>query len=461
MKGTVSHSEGWQKLLVGIVLFAVLARVLVALYYGNGFGDIRGGTADQISYDMLAQRVVGGHGFSFPTTWWPFAQPDEPTAHWSFLYTGFLAVVYLIAGYQPMVARLVQAVVVGIALPVLAFRSARFLFGWRAGLVAAGISAVYFYFVTYGAALMTEAFYIVAVLWSLDVARRLVAGTATAHSAGTGKMTLWGLELGLAIGTAILLRQVILIFFLVMGLILLMWGRRQGRLKSVAMALAVAGAVSLLMLSPAIIRNYRVFGQWGMPNTNAGYAFFWSNHPIYGTRFESVLSEDHGVSYQELIPEELRGLNEAALDRALLWRGLAFIADDPGRYLLLSLSRIPVYFNFLPSPDSSLLSNAARVLSLGLFLPFMVHGLIIGTRKVLSAAAERGSEQDARRFFLLLLLVYVSVYTVIHLLSWANVRYRLPVDAVLILFAGYSLTVIAEWLAGAMRRSPEAERGLQ
>ena len=39
-----------------------------------------------------------------------------------------------------------------------------------------------------------------------------------------------------------------------------------------------------------------------------------------------------------------------------------------------------------------------------------------------------------------LLYLFIAVYTVIHLLSWALIRYRLPVDAVLIIFAAYGLT---------------------
>lgn len=446
-------------MLVSVLALAVLLRVALALYYGNGFEDIRGGTADQISYDMLAQRVVAGHGLSFPTAWWPFAQPDEPTSHWSFLYVGFLAAVYALVGYQPLAARLLQAIIVGVALPWLTFRQTRFLFGRRAGLIAAGISAIYFYFVTYGAALMTEAFYIVAILWSLDATRRLLSETSEGQSGSQRRLWLLGLELGLAIATAILLRQVILFFYMVMGVILLAWGRRQRSLKRVVTALTAASVLALLLLSPWIVRNYRLFGQMGMPNTNAGFAFFWSNHPIYGTRFEAVLSEEHGVSYQELIPEELHGLNEGALDRALLRRGLQFIAEEPGRYLLLTLSRIPVYFNFMPSADSTLLSNAARVLSFGLILPFMVHGLIAGSRRVLSPGEDGQKAPDGQRFFLLVLLTYVAVYTLVHLLSWANVRYRLPVDAVLIVFAGYSLDIIGQRAVGAIRRSPEAQHG--
>ncbi len=33
----------------------------------------------------------------------------------------------------------------------------------------------------------------------------------------------------------------------------------------------------------------------------------------------------------------------------------------------------------------------------------------------------------------------MATYTVVHIASWANVRYRLPVDAFWILFAGYAI----------------------
>ena len=34
-----------------------------------------------------------------------------------------------------------------------------------------------------------------------------------------------------------------------------------------------------------------------------------------------------------------------------------------------------------------------------------------------------------------LLILFIIIYTLIHLLSWALIRYRLPVDAVLLVFA--------------------------
>ncbi len=138
-------------------------------------------------------------------------------------------------------------------------------------------------------------------------------------------------------------------------------------------------------------------------------------------------------SYQELIPIELRGLDEAALDQALLRRGIQFVIDDPGRYLLLSLSRIPAYFKFWPSSESSLISNISRVASFGLLLPLMLYGLLrcLINRSSLSFRVDRSG--------IVLLYLFIGIYTAIHLLSWALIRYRLPVDAVLVMFAGAGL----------------------
>jgi hypothetical protein len=127
-------------------------------------------------------------------------------------------------------------------------------------------------------------------------------------------------------------------------------------------------------------------------------------------------------------------LDEAALDQALLGRGIQFIVDDPGRFFLLSLSRIPPYFMFWPSRDSSQISNLSRVTSFGLFLPFMLYGLI---RSVL----DRRKYESTRPMSLLYL--FMGVYALIHVLTWTLIRYRLPIDAILVIFAGLALVDLA------------------
>ncbi|MGQ9768881.1 MAG: ArnT family glycosyltransferase, partial [Anaerolineae bacterium] len=391
---------------------AVALRLAAAAALGDRV-EVLPGTYDQVSYHTLALRVLEGHGFTFSTDWWPLTRAGEPTAHWSFLYTLYLAGVYAVAGAHPLIARLLQALVAGVLGPWLAWRLGRRVAGEAVGLAAAGITAAYIYFIYYSAALMTETFFILAVLWALDRAMAL-AERPTLRTA---------LQLGLTLGLATLLRQLILAFvpFLLLWLV---W-QWHGRVRW-GMLLAPLVVIGLLIL-PWTVRNYRAFGHFVLLNTNAGYAFFWANHPIYGSDFPGLLPAD-GPSYQDLIPAELRHLDEAALDQALLRQGVRFVLDDPGRYLLLSLSKTREYFKFWPSAGSGLISNVSRVSSFGLFLPFMLYGLVRAAR-------------HWRRWSLLYL--FVAIYTLIHLLSWTLIRYRLPVDAVLLVFAGVAVQRVA------------------
>ena len=192
---------------------------------------------------------------------------------------------------------------------------------------------------------------------------------------------------------------------------------------------------------PWTIRNYRAFDTFVLLNTNAGFVFFWGNHPIHGYDFISILPAD-GPSYYSLIPDELLGLNEADLDRALLKQGLGFIQADVGRYLILSISRIEDYFKFWPSSDSGLISNLSRVLSFGILWPFMAYGLIYHLRRSFSAKA-------------LILYLFIVIYTGVHLLTWTLIRYRLPVDAILLVFAGVALVHLHEKLT---QRYPKIQR---
>ena len=92
------------KILLAILLLAVILRIAVALYLGN-IVDAPPLLTDQRSYHALGARLVAGHGYSFDIGWYPFTLPDTPTAHWSFLYSFFVAAVYEVAGVQPLAVR--------------------------------------------------------------------------------------------------------------------------------------------------------------------------------------------------------------------------------------------------------------------------------------------------------------------------------------------------------------------
>jgi 4-amino-4-deoxy-L-arabinose transferase-like glycosyltransferase len=426
-----------QRWLVIMLALSVALRVAAAVILGDTVVELPG-TFDQRSYHSLALRVLEGHGFTFAEAWWPLTAAGAPTAHWSFLYTLYLVAVYAVAGPHPIVARLIQASLTGLVQPYLAYRLGRTAFSDAAGLVAAALTALYAYFIYYGATLMTEPFFIMLVLGGLGLVIRLAEGRSGSHTVRGPRWCRWELWLllGAVLGSAVLLRQLML-FVVPVLFAWLVWARRQRPLQTTLAGVLLSSTVIAAVLAPFLIYNAARFGHFVSLNTNSGYAFFWSNHPIHGDRFRPLLTS---AEYQSLIPDDLRHLDEASLDQALMRRGLQFVLDDPLRFLALSVSRIPVYFMFWPSPGSGLVSNVARVSSFGLTWPFMLYGL------GLTLVRLRKGWPQAQSAAAWLLMSFAAVYTVIHLLSWTLVRYRLPVDGVLLVFAGAGIVDLTRQL---------------
>ena len=107
------------------------------------------------------------------------------------------------------------------------------------------------------------------------------------------------------------------------------------------------------------------------------------------------------------------------------------IAADPGRFLRLSLSRLGTWLIFWPMAESSLYSNIARPLSFGICLPFMLGGLVLSLR-------------EWRRW--LLLYLFILPYTFLHVISWVQIRYRMPVDVALVPFAALAAVTLVSWV---------------
>jgi len=259
---------------------------------------------------------------------------------------------------------------------------------------------------------MTETFYITALLWVLE--RTLALAECPTKRGG-----LW---LGLGLGIATLLRQSILPWVAVM-LVWLMWvGLRRGSLRRTIGSLSISTLLLIVMIMPFTIRNYFAYGRFLLLNSNAGYAMYSAQHPMHGTNFQEFAAAP--------VPEELMGLNEAQLDQELMRRGIGFVLAEPGRYLLLSLSRVRAYLEFWPSPDTSLLHNLGRSGSFGLAWPLMAYGLWLTLRRAKSSSWRAWSVSPVA-----LIVLFMSFYSVLHILTWAMPRYRLPVDAVALPFA--------------------------
>jgi hypothetical protein len=448
-----------RRYLAVILLLSVLLRLAAALYLGDEV-DAPPLLTDQRSYHALGARLAAGHGFSFERNWYPFTPAETPTAHWSFLYSLFVAGIYAPFGAHPLAVRLLQAVLGGLLLPWLVYRLARTVLrpslpfspsrksgegeGSQGGggegqvlpLLAALMAALYGYFILYAATLMTETFYIVALLWSLERGITL----AGELRAGAPARAIWptALSLGLSLGLATLLRQSVLPWVPVLFLYLLWTGRRAGKLRPALAATGIAGLTLAAFILPWTTRNHVVYDDFLLLNANAGYAMYSAQHPMHGTSFSEFDAAP--------LPQDWWGRPEPELDRALMKLGIRFVLDDPGRYLRLSLNRARAFIEFWPTPDTTLLHNIGRTGSFGLCLPFMLYGLILALRR--PGFVRRNA----------LLFLFAAFYTLMHLLTWAMVRYRLAVDATLMPLAALAVVDLARrtrraFSRGAMERA--------
>jgi 4-amino-4-deoxy-L-arabinose transferase-like glycosyltransferase len=410
-----------QRLLVAVITLSIALRVAVAVLLGDRAEPISG-AFDQYSYDMLARRLSTGFGFTFPIGWYPFTQPGEATAHWSYLYTGFLAAVYLVFGHHPLAARLIQSIFSGLGCWLI-YRIGARLFDPRAGLAAAALTAGYAYFIFFDAALMTQSTYIVALLAAVDQALLL-----RERPSATGSVVL-----GLALGTGTLLRQTLLLF----APVLLGWAARPRDATIRWRGALLSAATIVLIVAPWTAYNWITFDDFLLLNSNGGFFLYSSNHPSQGVRFDPNLVAP--------LPESLAGLPEPALDRALYREAVKNVAGDPMRFLRLSLSRVPHYYQLLPSADSDWISNAARLCSFTLYLPFMLAGLVLSR---------------PRWRLCLPIYLYLCFDAALHLASWAAPRYRLPSDALAMVFAGLAVSRAVQRIlprAGAARFGSTAD----
>ncbi len=421
--------------LFAILIGSVLLRLAVAVYLGNEV-NAPALLTDQQSYHSLGARLIAGYGFSFDQGWYPFTPANTPTAHWSFLYSLFVAGVYALLGVHPLAVRLVQAVLGGLLLPWMAYRLAKALFrpplrepreSEPLALLAALFTALYPYFILYSATLMTETFYTVATLWSLE--RSLVLTDQIRARPTARPLRSSAVPLGLSLGIGTVLRQSLLPWVPVLFLYLLWVGWRAGRLRATVQGLGVAGLILVACILPWTIRNYLVYDDFLLLNSNTGYAMYSAQHPLHGTNFREFEAAP--------LPEGCWGRPEPELDRLLMRQGIQFILDDPGRYLLLSLSRGRAFFEFWPTADTTLLHNVGRTASFGLVLPFLIYGLVL---------AIRDPEFRDRN---LLLFLFSSFYTFLHMLTWAMVRYRLPIDAALMPLVAWAVRDLAHRVRAA------------
>jgi tetratricopeptide (TPR) repeat protein len=419
----------------GLAVIA-LAALIVRLIYLQQLQDsplLSALMGDSRVYDAWAQRIAGGEWIGrdvfYQTPLYPYA----------------LGVIYAIAGHDPGVVRIVQACL-GAASCLLLGLAGRRLFGPRAGLIAAGLLALYPPAIFFDGLIQKaslDAFLVTLILFLLtQVAEKSRVLTVAATGAVTGAL--------------ILNRENAFVLVPVFAAWLLLAFRDQTqRVRFARTAIFFAGV--LVVLLPVGLRNYYAGGAFVLSTSQLGPNFYIGNNPQASGSYESLVPGRGDPIFERedatalASKAEGRPLSPREVSNYWLRRGLTFIRTQPGDWLRLTGKKLMLSINAEEIPDTESIAAYAEWapllrgliwLDFGIVFPLAVFGVWAYRREwprlavVLAAAAA--------------LLIATAMFFVV-------ARYRHPIAPMVLLFAGAGVDALfrirrssRDWITGAV-----------
>jgi 4-amino-4-deoxy-L-arabinose transferase-like glycosyltransferase len=369
---------------------------------------------DEAYYATLAQLVADGKGFIRPAEY--LDGLSIPTAERAPLFTTLVAGLYKL-GFSGGDGRLVGLLTGGGTIAALGLLGRR-LAGARAGLLAAGVAALYPTLIAADGAMMTESTYGVFAAFSMLAAYRLL------DAPGLGR----ALVLGVLLGVAALARAEAL---LMLPLLLVPLLRRPGGLR----AAAAVCAAFVVVLVPWTVRNWSAFDRPVLIATEGGETLAGANcdETYYGERIGTWAYTCAAFSGRG---NEAKVLNEAGR------KGIRYAREHAGRVPLVAAARFARTWG-LWQPFAVPEGRRAWVQKIGAALyfalvPLAVYGLVLLRR---------------RRVPVLIVLAPFVTVTVTALLAYGQIRFRHSAELSLVVLGAVALDRLLPRASPAQPRS--------
>ncbi len=387
-----------RRALWGIGLAGLVARVLFVLATQH----IGGAAAlDAATYHGIAVNLIEGRGFS--------QDGINPSCFVAPLYPFFLAAVYFLAGVQPLLVELVQAVL-GSVTAWLLYLLVRSYFDHGPALIAFVLALFMPELVVLNTFLYTETVFIFLFVATLWLAVRALAAPSWKRLAIAG----------LVAGLVTMTRGVTLFLPVLLGIALLLRYRPRAVLRQVTLY----GLFFVMPIIPWAIRNYVVFEAFVPIAVGTGDVMWTGNY----------LPLDGKYSYGEtmaLMDSMTAGMNQVQRERRLRQEAIDNIVEQPWATLgLMGRKMIRFWFWIYESAPTGGKRQGGTAVQLVLALSYYpllllsVFGLWLSRRKWRE---------------LLLIYLMIGYYTALHVLMLVVPRYRIPMLPLLFLFAGVAL----------------------
>jgi 4-amino-4-deoxy-L-arabinose transferase-like glycosyltransferase len=387
--------------------FAFLLRMGFALMLGERFYQ-----ADEGGY-MLFARSIAEHGV--------FGENGAPRVGTPLAPTLF-GVSYYFGGVR--LARLVQALVSALTVVGIGRLTLRASKSEAASVIAMGIAAIYPFFVYYSGMLLSETLYVACSVFAL---------WATLETLGDrGRELRWAGAAGLLWAAAGLTRTegVPIALFMWLFLAGLCWRRRY--------SWSALGVIVLLWVVPLLswaARNRPHVGKFTL-DLHGGMTM------LHGTLLYDIDQMDTAYSQQafELTRIHKKGdaMTEADRDAYFMHEALLFMRNNPGTVLRQWVQKGVAFWRFYPRLNKVYPDTATAQPNVGASRRMMtIVSLLFEPALILGGFW--GMWLMRRRFWEIFPLYWMVLATFgVHVIVVSQMRYRLPVMPVMILFAAYA-----------------------
>jgi len=373
-------------------------------------------------------------------------------------YPYFLALVYKLSGCSFLFARVIQ-MLIGLLSAFVAFLLGRRWFGARMGLIFAGLMSVYWVFIYFEGELLEP---VLLVILSLLLIYELALWTERI----TFRRALLA---GIIMGVFALVRPNVLLFAPVALLWALWIVRRRRDVKPFKLAVIGVALGSVLVISPATIRNYIVARDFVPISTNSGINLYIGNNPTANGRVTGIIPGLGAFQTCFDYPQLVRNL-EAKLGRRLKHsevskyfsdEAIAFMESHPGDALRLTGTRALLFWGPKEvghnKEDELERANSGVLRRIPGGFPAALALSVIGTAFWLTGirrGKDASAESQTRNEVLVLVWLFVITYFVSYLPFFVAGRYRAPVVPFLLLLGAWGIdrmiSLVAERRFGAV-----------
>ena len=187
--------------------------------------------------------------------------------------------------------------------------------------------------------------------------------------------------------------------------------------------------------TPWWIYNYDRYGQFVKSNLSSGIALYAGNNEINKT--------GGGILWKDFTLDVIEDVEDPIKQNVIMKNeAIKFIIENPARFMELTFKRFLRFFNIIPNhKDDDIYKEGIKNILINVISAISMIGLYLFSFLALI------NLDKAKLKRLSPLFVYFIILTGIHLITIASIRYRFPLEFILIILSSFSINLYIKKLS--------------